>query len=767
MVWWKQNICVGFKNYYAILSHDRSEITMGPFQGGAGPLLPIILCLPYDQLVLTYGRKLAFIHSNGRRARPTLDMFNIPSHLAFVFPFLFCLSEHGVEVFNLVDPLYHQFYRPPAPFVHFSSDGRMVIASTQKCVYTLIPTNPEYFVGPSSMLYTVRLKADKALAIKYFHYVLSQPFNCLDIFIQWMADKFIHKYTGLDVDLQYLTQMLTNFQSLKLYLRCVLRVIRRVSLAYFSHFKLSAVVAESALHSLYQTMYYTKIYGVLFATLQVKFKQEDDKITQEYKKKLSMDFVGVPKPFWLTVESLEGMNPRKKDEKLVIQKLSMTEESRRYSLKFNQSEATQEEVDTLYSEMLLQSHGLIDNLVNASEFQGEKLKPKSKRRGLVGMPNERTSVSAAQMETLKEERFKEQSNLEQPQQQLRSPITAPVSEATSNSRDPIVVDVVDDQQFQPPLVHTGSLLLDAPYGKPASEVKEEPEVKENAISSATQSLLLLLSTSKTENVSASSNPSPVVEHDPHWNSYIDSLQTNTATSTTTTTTQSEASTTNNNDDNSDSDTETAPLIATSLRTNFNNNSEIAQELTDLQSLSLEPYDAAIKVLKSLPLLRSPRDKLGCILKTSTEITACVEVFWSHNSEFTAPILSADDFVPILEYVILSAAVPKIYSEMNYIYNFATDEEMKGKCGYAFATFQLCVEYLANGKHNSDVIAENEKKINENIDEFVLVNPLASLSSDGANSEGNETKVERKPIQAFHDQSGSFLADGLIFESIDI
>jgi hypothetical protein len=73
MVWWKQNIGVGFKNYYSVLSYDRpvcifailvffvgvwaqfEEITMGTFQVGAGPLLPIILALPYDQLVLNYG----------------------------------------------------------------------------------------------------------------------------------------------------------------------------------------------------------------------------------------------------------------------------------------------------------------------------------------------------------------------------------------------------------------------------------------------------------------------------------------------------------------------------------------------------------------------------------------------------------------------------------------------------------------------------------------------------------------------------------------
>jgi hypothetical protein len=54
----------------------------------------------------------------------------------------------------------------------FINIGRMVIGSSNKCIFALTPVNPEYWVGPSSMLYCVRHLNNKITAIKYIHYVI-------------------------------------------------------------------------------------------------------------------------------------------------------------------------------------------------------------------------------------------------------------------------------------------------------------------------------------------------------------------------------------------------------------------------------------------------------------------------------------------------------------------------------------------------------------------------------------------------------------------
>jgi hypothetical protein len=106
----------------------------------------------------------------------------------------------------------------------------------------------------------------------------------------------------------------------------------------------------------------------------------------------------------------------------------------------------------------------------------------------------------------------------------------------------------------------------------------------------------------------------------------------------------------------------------------------------------QPYHRAIKTLRKITHLKSPRDKLGCILQTFKDIIQSVGDFWDRYDR--EAVVGADDLVPIFAYVILKARVPKIFSEMNFIWEFATDGEMNGKYGYGFATFQIGIEIIS-------------------------------------------------------------------------
>jgi len=104
-----------------------------------------------------------------------------------------------------------------------------------------------------------------------------------------------------------------------------------------------------------------------------------------------------------------------------------------------------------------------------------------------------------------------------------------------------------------------------------------------------------------------------------------------------------------------------------------------------------PYHRAIKTIRKLSYLKSPRDKLGCILQTFKEIISDVGNFWERYEREV--VVGADDLVPIFAYVVLNSNIPKIFSEMNFIGEFATDSDMNGKYGYVFATFQISVEIV--------------------------------------------------------------------------
>jgi len=106
----------------------------------------------------------------------------------------------------------------------------------------------------------------------------------------------------------------------------------------------------------------------------------------------------------------------------------------------------------------------------------------------------------------------------------------------------------------------------------------------------------------------------------------------------------------------------------------------------------QPYHRAIKTLRKISHLKSPREKLGCILQTFKDIIQSFGDFWEHYDR--EAVIGADDLVPIFAYVILKARIPKVFSEMNFIWEFASDSELSGKYGYGFATFQIGVEIIA-------------------------------------------------------------------------
>lgn len=100
--------------------------------------------------------------------------------------------------------------------------------------------------------------------------------------------------------------------------------------------------------------------------------------------------------------------------------------------------------------------------------------------------------------------------------------------------------------------------------------------------------------------------------------------------------------------------------------------------------------------------RAPQDKLACIVKCSLTIFRMLQ---GGNSEIIA---SADDFLPILIYVVLKTNPPLLHSNIQYITRFCNPNKlMAGEGGYYFTNLCCAVSFLKELDANSLSISEDE------------------------------------------------------------
>eukprot|EP01134_Creolimax_fragrantissima_P005603 CFRG5603T1 len=133
------------------------------------------------------------------------------------------------------------------------------------------------------------------------------------------------------------------------------------------------------------------------------------------------------------------------------------------------------------------------------------------------------------------------------------------------------------------------------------------------------------------------------------------------------------------------------------------NGDVRESCLEETSHNSHLFDVAKHELLRINASKPPEDKLGCILR------CCQSVF-----HIAAPAtIGADEFLPILIYVVIKANPPKLHSNLQYLSRYCSPRRLlSGEGGYFFTTLCCAVSFIDHcGPANLGVSeAEYERRV---------------------------------------------------------
>ena len=134
---------------------------------------------------------------------------------------------------------------------------------------------------------------------------------------------------------------------------------------------------------------------------------------------------------------------------------------------------------------------------------------------------------------------------------------------------------------------------------------------------------------------------------------------------------------------------------------------------------------AIGELCKINDFKSPRDKMVCIMNCCKVIYKMLNSITSSENMEAA---GADDFLPMLIYVLIRSKVPTLHSNTQYIRRFRHPSKLMTETGYYFTHFESTLHFVSNADHTRFSMEKEawEKYMYGNSVDFTLVQDPAEL-----------------------------------------
>ena len=131
---------------------------------------------------------------------------------------------------------------------------------------------------------------------------------------------------------------------------------------------------------------------------------------------------------------------------------------------------------------------------------------------------------------------------------------------------------------------------------------------------------------------------------------------------------------------------------------FTHRRKVLQRFVTAEDLEVHPVcrsrmtvSLASNELNKLNSFCAPADKLQCIVRCCSFLFNQLSV--SRDSAGSRP--GADDFLPVLIYVVLNSNVPQMHANLEYIQNYRNSQDLMSKAGYCLVNLQSSVSFLSN------------------------------------------------------------------------
>jgi len=155
---------------------------------------------------------------------------------------------------------------------------------------------------------------------------------------------------------------------------------------------------------------------------------------------------------------------------------------------------------------------------------------------------------------------------------------------------------------------------------------------------------------------------------------------------------------------------------------------------ELCHLGVPPVDPSllprgVSELRSIDQYKAPRDKLVCILNACRVITDILKLTRRGQSGLQGKRpLSADDFLPLLIYLLVRANPPRLHSNAEYIATFRHPSRLTGEDAYFVTTLLSAKEFLVTARPDAFEVTLDE--FNERFAAAVGKDDLVSEAGPG-------------------------------------